>query len=443
MSNKENKEGATENAAHMEEPKVANAEKVRPEPAENKPGKANPDNATAGTKVKTPEKTNPDITTTEKRDGKAKKDEVAQNQAPAVKTRKRSWFSNIGLGQEKDYFIENLSMLLASGMNITSALDAIKGGLKTKTMKNVTEELKVLIDDGSPVWKALDSTGLLSEHAISLIKIGEESGRLPANLKVISIQNQKERMFRSKIASALMYPVAVLFMTLVIGIGISWFILPKLAKVFDSLRLDLPITTKILIAFGNFLGKNGQYVIPAFLIVLFFLFYFIFIFKRTRHIGQKIIFNLPGIKVLVQQIELARFGFILGNLLEAGMPLVDALDSLKEVSTFVAYQKLYIFLRSNVEEGNSFQKCFSMYSGIEKLIPYPVQQMIVTSEQSGSLKETLLGIGEMYEEKTDISTKNLATILEPVLLFIIWLAVLFVALSVIMPIYNLIGGFNK
>jgi len=332
---------------------------------------------------------------------------------------------------------------MASGMNIISALDAIKDGLKTKRMKRILDALKTEVDAGSPIWKAISKTGLLSEHNISLLKIGEESGRLSANLRVISIQNQKDKIFKSKIASALLYPVTVLSLTMIVGIGIAWFILPKLANVFTQLKLDLPVTTRLLLAVGNFLNKEGIVAVPSLLAFLIVAFYFIFIFKKTRFIGQRIILSTPGVKTVIQQIELAKLGFILGSLLDAGMPLVDALDSLREVSTFVEYQKLYIFLRDNIEEGNTFQKCFTNYPKVKKLIPYPVQQMIFTSEQSGSLKETFVMIGNMFEEKTDISTKNLSTILEPVLLFIIWLVVVFVALSVVLPIYNLIGGFNK
>lgn len=355
---------------------------------------------------------------------------------------KRSWFSNIGLGQDKEYFIENLSMLMASGMNIISALDAIREGLKTKRMRVILDTLKTDVDAGSPIWKALLKTGLLSEHNISLLKIGEESGRLPANLKVISIQNQKDKIFKSKISSALLYPVIVLSLTMVVGIGIAWFVLPKLTNVFNQLNLKLPLTTKILLGIGNFLNTYGIVAVPSFLIFLAIFFYFIFIFKKTRFIGQKIILGMPGIKTVVQQIELSKFGFILGNLLGAGMPLVDALNSLREVSTFVAYQKLYVFLRDNIEEGNTFQKCFTNYPGGKKLIPYPVQTMIFTSEQSGSLKETFTMIGNMFEEKTDISTKNLSSILEPILLFVIWIVVVFVALSIILPIYNLTGSLS-
>ncbi|HLB32345.1 MAG TPA: type II secretion system F family protein [Patescibacteria group bacterium] len=371
---------------------------------------------------------------------------LPQKDAAAAPTnkmkRKRVTWLTIGVKQDKIYFIENLSMLLFAGMNIITALDSIEVGLKSKKMREIVEELKDEIGEGIPIWEALEHTGLLAAHSLALIKIGEKSGRLSANLKVIATQEQKERIFRSKVTSAMLYPAIVLFFTLIVGVGIAWFILPKLSGVFSSLNIKLPITTKFLLGFGEFLGKYGTIVVPSFLVALIILFYFIFFFPKTKIIGQKIIFRIPGVNILSQQIELSRFGFILGTLLSAGMPLVDALSSLAEITGFFDYKKFYKYLSTNIEEGNSFQKCFAGYKHSDRLIPFPVQQMIVASEQSGNLKETLRAIGDNFEEKTDISTKNLSVALEPILLFVIWAVVVFVALSVIMPIYSLIGGFN-
>jgi len=349
----------------------------------------------------------------------------------------------MGLGQDRSYFIENFAMLLIAGMDIVPALESIKSGLKSKRMKIIIEELKQEIDSGNPVWKALDNTGIMSAHSISLVKIGEESGRLAINLRVISSQDEKERIFRSKLTSAMLYPTVVLFFTLVVGIGIAWFILPKLTGVFSSLNINLPVTTKMLLAFGSFLSNYGIYAVPAFFAVLLVIFYFLFSFKSTKFIGQKLIFTVPGIRTLIQQIELSKFGFILGSLLKAGMPLVECLKSLEEISSFISYKKFYVYLQKQVNDGQSFKNCFTDFPHAERLVPYPIQQMIVASEQSGNLQESFADIGRTFEEKSDISTKNLATIVEPILLFVIWGVVVFVALSVIMPLYGLLGGLNK
>lgn len=348
-----------------------------------------------------------------------------------------------GLGKEKEYFVDNLTMLLTSGVDILQALEAIRGELRSRKMKEVMDELREDIAAGLTISRALENTNFLPAHVISLIRIGEETGRLKENLGVVAEEQRKERAFRSKIRSAMAYPVLVLSITAVVGVGIAWFILPRLATVFDQLKIDLPFISEALIALGNFLGEAGVIVIPVFIGVLAAVIYFTFFFSKTKFIGQGILFAIPGIKRLIQEVELSRLGYILGTLLEAGLPVVPALGSLQETSDFRIYRKFYGFLRQSVEDGNSFERSFRAYLRTKKLVPNPIQGMIATGEKSGSLPKTLLKIGEIFEGRTDTTTKNLAVMLEPILLVIVWVGVVAVALAVILPIYSLLGGLQQ
>lgn len=356
---------------------------------------------------------------------------------------KISFFQKAGIGNDKETFMENLTLLLSSGMDILSALAAIKEEARSEGMKKVVEFIQQSVSSGSNLARALEKTKIFPLHTISLIRVGEESGRLVDNLKIVSRQEQKEKILSSKIKSAMMYPIFVLILSIIIGTGIAWFLLPTLARVFGQLNIALPLITKILISVGNFLGIYGSRVIPAFLLVLALIFYFIFIFERTKFIGQAFLFALPGIKTLMQETEISRFGSILGGLIGAGIPVTDAVFSLAHATYFYKYKKFYIFLEEKITEGNSFHKSFSLYENAGTLIPMSVQQMIVAAEKSGSLSETLTKIGEIFEERSDTTSKNLSVILEPILLVIVALGVLFIALSVILPVYGLIGGLNK
>lgn len=359
--------------------------------------------------------------------------------------KKRQWphVLTFGLSKERDHFVENLSLLISSGMSIVSALDAIIQESRSGRMKSILAAMREDIESGLSLCKTLEKSRLFPEHAVSLIRLGEASGNLIQNLKVVAIQQDKERVFRAKIRSAMMYPMFVLSLTALIGLGMAWFILPKLALVFAQIKLDLPLITKLLIRAGTFLGLYGLYAVPASVFSLAGLLYIIFIFPKTKFIGQYILFLSPGINELIQEVELARFGYLLGTLLEAGLPVTQALGSLASSTEFPNYQKLYIHLQRTVEEGNSFQKSFTLFHHVHHLVPVPIQQLIFAGEQSGSLPETLLKIGSIFETKVDMTTKNLTVILEPILLVIVWIGVVGVALAVILPIYNLIGGFNS
>jgi len=353
-----------------------------------------------------------------------------------------SIFANFGLGQEKEYFIEQLSMLLASGMPVITALSAIKKEIKSARLKNIIDKLSVSIETGSSISTALDSIGIFPQSTISLIRIGEQSGRLTENLKVIVSQQHKEREFRSKTASAVMYPVFIFSLTIIVGLSVAWFVLPRLATVFSQLKIDLPFITRWLINLGTFLGKYGTIVIPLLLVVGLLILFFLFIFSKTNFLGQAILFSIGSISRLFTELELSRFGSLLGNLLEAGLPILDSLDSLAQSSTFYRYKKFYVFLNEKIKEGNSFAKCFGLYKKTNRLIPVPIQQLIITSEQSGNLPATFKKIGEMYETKTETTAKNITILLEPILLVIVWLGVVAVALAVILPLYSLIGNLN-
>lgn len=369
---------------------------------------------------------------------------MKEKPSPKKRRRRLSAFLSIDFGRskEREYFIENLGMLLSSGMNILTALRVIKEDVHSKKMRQAITDLEDKIEEGSPLWRAFARVKIVPENIVSLIRIGEETGKLTDNLKVIALQQEKERVFRSKIRSAMMYPVMVLSLTVIIGIGIAWFILPRLALVFAQLNMELPLITRLLIGFGRFLGKYGIIVVPSFLFIFAAGLYFIFIFPKTKFIGQAILFRFPIVKNLVREVELSRFGYLLGTLLQAGLPVTNALDSIYKTDSFYTYKNLYFYLRESINEGNSFQKSFASYKAINRLIPPPIRQMIVTAEQSGQLPETLLRIGRIFENKTESTTKNLTVVLEPLLLVIVWAGVVSVALAVILPIYSLIGGLN-
>ena len=133
---------------------------------------------------------------------------------------------------------------------------------------------------------------------------------------------------------------------------------------------------------------------------------------------------------------------MLGSLLGAGLPIVEAIRSLADATSLGMYKRFYMQLADRIENGESFQVIFQSRRRLRVLIPRTIQQIIITGEQSGHLSKSLRKIGQIYETKTETSTKNIAVILEPILLVIVWVGVVTVALSVVLPIYSLIGGLN-
>ncbi len=349
-----------------------------------------------------------------------------------------------GIKKEKEAFIENLTLLLSSGLNASSTIRSIEEEIKSKRLKKIIHVIGEDIENGFPLWRALSRTDIFNASSIALIRVGEESGRLTENLKIVAKQAEKNKSFNSKLKSALMYPIFVLVLASVIAIGIAWFILPRLAKIFNGMDVELPGITKMMINVGVFLEEKGLIAVPIAIVLIGVIAFFVFIYKKTKFIGQAIILIIPGIKQLLVELEIARFSYLIGTLLEAGLPIGNVLESLTMEGSngLNKYQKFYDFLKKSIDEGNSFQKTFSSYPKTNKLFPRAIQQMIIAGEQSGKLSEILIKISQNYTEKTETTTKNLMVILEPLMLIIVWIAVVFVALSIILPIYSLVGNFS-
>ena len=347
-----------------------------------------------------------------------------------------------GMEKEREYFIENLAMMLGAGISMSVVLDYLKRDAGTKRMKHIIQEMREGIASGKPLWEVCETSGLFDENTISLLRSGEESGRLSENVELIRKQESRSRVFASRMQSAMLYPGIIFFVMTVIGLGIAWFILPKLAKTFEGLHVELPPLTRGLIALGEFIAHYGYIVIPSVIVFIAILFFFLFFFPPTRFIGQWILLSLPGIRRLIREVELARMGYTMGSLIQSGIPIISALDSLSHSTILRSYQVFYQSLRDGVENGFSFEELFIRNPRCRRFLPLPVQSMILAGEKTGNLDTIFLHIGENFELKNETTAKNISVLLEPFLLFVVWIGVVLLALAVIMPIYGLIGGLS-
>lgn len=343
--------------------------------------------------------------------------------------------------ESKEYFVENLSMLIASGVTIGEALVTVASEMPSKRVKKAVLDMAAKVDEGSMFWKSLEESGILNISAVALIKAGEESGRLAENLKVVAEQIHKNNVMTAKVRSALLYPAFLLTLLILVGSGIGLFLLPKLAEIFNGLDVQLNLLTKLLINFGIFWSHWGLILTGVMFVLLFFMVLAITYNKTIRSWAEVVLFKLPGMGRLMYETEISRFGFILGSLLDAGLPAVEALDSLSDSMATKRYRDATKIMRDSIEEGNTFATTFDRIKD-RKAFPGPIRQLIISAEKSGNLSETLLKLSKIYEDKADITSRNLETLLEPVILVIIAVGVLFVALAVVLPIYSLVGGID-
>jgi type IV pilus assembly protein PilC len=346
-------------------------------------------------------------------------------------------YISIGFGDERDYFIENLSLLVSSGMGISAALDALRASVKSWKMKKMLKVIESMVNSGMPIWKAFLETKILPERVIALIRSGEESGRLPEHLNLVTVQQHKEKIFKSRLRSALIYPGIVFFLAITVAVGSAWLVLPNLVQIFAESRAELPLNTKILIWLGTFFEQHGALFTPGVLGLLLLLVLVLFVWKKTKFMGDAILFRIPGIKTLIQGVELSRFGYVLGAMVQAGFQINEALASIQQGTSYDAYRKFYAHLETSILHGNSIKNSLASYKHSERYIPSQIQQLIISAEKSGRLPETLIKIGVIYEEKTEAMSQDLGTVLEPIVLIVVGLIVALVVSGIIGPIYAL------
>lgn len=347
----------------------------------------------------------------------------------------------LGMGKEKLAIVQNLATMLNAGLPLIDALKTLQMETKNRTTKKILSRINTAVDNGSPLWRAMDDQHFFSPHAIALIRIGEEAGNLAENMVYLSEQQEKDENLREKVKMAMIYPIIVMTLMFIVVMGLGMFVLPQLTQVLFNLNVKLPLVTRLVIAFSDGFSKHGAIVVPA-CIGGALLFGILAKFTRLKVLVQWIVFKIPGIGSLQRQATLGRFGVILGGLLQAGVPLVESLRSLVEVTTIVAYKRFYRRLLEHVTVGDSFAKCFAVIRGSNSLIPVSMQQLIITGERTGSLAKIMLKVAAIYEKEANNTAQKLPVILEPMLLLFIGALVGTIAFAIIIPIYSVVGNVN-
>lgn len=349
---------------------------------------------------------------------------------------------HFGLGKERMRFVQNLATMLNAGLPLIDSLKTLQLETRAKPMRKLLQRVLDAVENGSPLWRAMEEQSFFSLHAIALIRIGEEAGNLAQNMEYLALQEEKDHELKSKVKMAMIYPTIVMVIMFIIVMGLGLFVLPNLIGVLYSLNVPLPFVTRMVILFTNIFTEYGAIVVPG-SIAFFVLMVVLAKFSPLRGAFQWIMFHIPGIGALAKDATIARFGVILGGLLKAGVPVIDAMQSLVEVTPIVSYRKLYIRLLDHVSIGDSFSKSFAQIKGSERLLPPSVQQLVITGEKSGALADIMLKIADIYDKKASETAQKLPVILEPMLLLIIGGLVGTIAFAIIVPIYSIVGTVGR
>ena len=339
--------------------------------------------------------------------------------------------------KEKLVFAKYLSVLLGAGLAIDEAIDVLHKQSK-HSLGKILAVLSSRLKQGDTLSSGLAQfSHVFSPLFINLVASGEASGNLQENLSHLVDQMQKEYELTSKVRGAMIYPLVIIGMALLIAGGIFVFILPNVLDLFTSLDLELPFFTRILIYITNFIHDHG--IITAIfacgiIISLFIARKIPFLFPFFH----RVILITPLIGNIVKKINLQQITRSLGTMIRGGITVDEAVAITASVIHNVHYQKIILELKQAIQLGNDLSSVLEKHP---HLIPPMATRVIYVGEQAGSLDEMLLYLASFYEAEVSEITENLSDLIEPFLLIVIGVFVGMIALSIMTPIYQVVGSF--
>lgn len=331
-------------------------------------------------------------------------------------------------------FANNLGAMVGSGLALSRALSVMGRQTSNKYFKEIIEQIEVKINQGESLSQAMEHyKKVFGELFIAMIATAEESGRLPEALTLIGEQLAKSYELRRKVIGAMIYPAVIIVAIIIVGILMMVFLVPTLTATFKEMNVDLPLSTKLVIMFSDFLVNNLILVFFGVILASMFL-----VFAWRSRVGGKLIdalvLRLPIVGDLSRKVNSAMVMRTVSSLVSSGVSMLRTIEITERVVGNHYYKAVLKEAYIKVQKGVTLSSIFREH---EKLFPVFVDEMTAVGEETGRLSEMLLKGAIFYENEVDQTTKNLSTIIEPVLMIFIGLAVGLFAVSMIGPMYSL------
>ncbi len=360
-----------------------------------------------------------------------------------VKTKNLGAFSNFFTRvstEDQVLLARHLAVMAKAGMPLLESVKMIQKETTSRSLIKILNQVVEDVSNGQFLSASLAKfQNVFGNLFINLIRVGESAGILAENLNYLADELKKKRELKKKVTGALIYPAVIFGATFGITILLTVFIFPKILPIFKSLNVELPITTRILIWVSDSLTNYGGWIALGALVFLIML-YGVSLIQKVRYFMHWALLKLPVFGKIARGVNLANMTRTLGLTLKSGVRVVEAMTITAESLSNKIYQKELLKAAEGIRRGEALGPILEKK---KKLFPSIVTQMVTVGETSGTLSETLLYLSDFYEGEVNESTKNLSTVLEPLLMLTMGVVVGFVAISIITPIYAItqnVGG---
>ncbi|MCH8100090.1 MAG: type II secretion system F family protein [Proteobacteria bacterium] len=331
-------------------------------------------------------------------------------------------------------FSRQLATMLAAGIPLVQAFEIVGAGHENAAMRKLIFAIKADVEGGSALAEALAKQPLYFDDLfVNLVEAGEQAGALESLLDKIATYKEKTEAIKKKIKKALTYPAAVLAVAFIVTTILLIFVIPSFEDLFQGFGADLPAFTRMIIDLSFFVRSNGIYIVMIISAIVATFLYFLKRSRPFRHFLDRVMLKAPVIGPILEKAAIARYARTLSTMFAAGVPLVEALESVAGATGNIVYEIGVLEIRDEVATGQRLQVAMENTG----LFPNMVIQMIAVGEESGSLDAMSSKVADFYEADVDDAVDNLSSLLEPMIMAILGVLVGGLVVAMYLPIFKL------
>ncbi len=331
-------------------------------------------------------------------------------------------------------FSRQLATMLGAGIPLVQAFEIVGNGHEKPAMQKLILDIKADIEGGTSLHEAIAKHPLYFDDLfVNLVEAGEQAGALESLLDKIATYKEKTEALKKKVKKALFYPAAVLVVAIIVTIILLIFVIPQFESLFKGFGADLPAFTQFVIDISRFVQDNGIYIAVVVGAGIYAFAYFHKRSKKMREWIDRMTLKLPIIGPIMVKAAIARFARTLSTMFAAGVPLVEALESVAGATGNIVYERAVLRMRDEVSTGQRLQRSMETTG----LFPNMVVQMIAVGEESGSLDAMSAKVADFYEAEVDNAVDAMSSLLEPLIMAILGVLVGGLVIAMYLPIFKL------
>jgi type IV pilus assembly protein PilC len=331
-------------------------------------------------------------------------------------------------------FSRQLATMLAAGIPLVQAFEIVGNGHEKPAMQKLILDIKQDVEGGTSLHESLAKHPLhFDDLFVNLVEAGEQAGALETLLDKIATYKEKTEALKKKVKKALFYPAAVMVVAIIVTVILLVFVIPQFESLFKGFGADLPAFTQFVIDMSKFVQSKGFFIAVVIGAAGYAFVYFKKRSKKMREVLDRIILKVPIIGPILNKAAIARYARTLSTMFAAGVPLVEALESVAGATGNIVYENAVMKMRDEVATGQRLQRAMENTS----LFPNMVIQMIAVGEESGSLDEMSGKVAAFYEQEVDNAVDAMSSLLEPLIMAILGVLVGGLVIAMYLPIFKL------